>query len=135
LGQGCSKQGEGKGHHQIWSMDEQLIEIPSVKYAGSIETLDKSTPLMSEHQMEIHVQDGANIRQSVIDISDEGILNSQESVSSESGKADQGKQDLMRKPGEDDGDTKCKCNQVVLVVFGVETCLVEKSSMGWLWHR
>jgi hypothetical protein len=52
-------------------MDGQLIEIPSINYAGNIETLDKSTPLMS-----------------MIDIFDEGILNSQEGVSSESGKAD-----------------------------------------------
>jgi hypothetical protein len=48
-----------------------LLRYLSINYASNIETLDKSTPLMS-----------------VIDISDEGILNSQEGVSSESGKAD-----------------------------------------------
>jgi len=82
LGQGCSKQGNGEDSHQIWCMDNTAIGENIKQYQCNKEDLETSIPSLLDQNKDVSVPSQQVVipAPTEVEISEDAIVNTQESV-------------------------------------------------------
>jgi len=110
LGQGYSKQGKGEDSHQIWCMDNTAISESIKQYHCNKEDLETSIPALLDQNKDVSAPSQQVVipAPTEVEISEDAIVNTQESVISGKDTVEQDGQLKNLSQNEDDAKPKMK---------------------------